>query len=129
MENNPSVIIIEEDKKTINEMEKKLASQKTLYEFLNGVGIFLTASNAPAFILSMLSPFDFEGPMLEMLTGMIMTTGIVLKTISKNKLKEIEAISTDGQTIDKVDLSQSPEDLNILANTLNSAANYIGRKK
>jgi hypothetical protein len=92
----PEVIVVNEDKEIIEKMKNKLARQQEKYEKINDIGIILTNVATPGLAASLLSPFDIEGPIVEVICGIALIAGITMKSIAKNRLDRINAIKTDG---------------------------------
>ncbi|MBP5678579.1 MAG: hypothetical protein J6X28_01965 [Bacilli bacterium] len=66
------------------------------YQDLKLAGDILLGIGGTGFIGSVLSPFDFEGPVIEILTGIIAIIGIILKKVGENKLADLHGVETTG---------------------------------
>ena len=67
------------------EIEKKLRKWKDL----KLAGDILLGIGGTGFVGSVLSPFDFEGPVIEILTGILALIGLILKKVGENNIADI----------------------------------------
>ena len=70
------------------------------YKDMKLVGDILLGIGGTGFIGSVLSPFDFEGPIIEILTGMIAIIGIVLKKVGESRLADLHGVETTNWKAD-----------------------------
>ena len=70
------------------------------YKDMKLVGDILLGIGGTGFIGSVLSPFDFEGPIVEILTGMIAIIGIVLKKVGESRLADLHGVETTNWKAD-----------------------------
>lgn len=85
--NKDKGIVLESSKEEISELTKKWQRRKRLGERLLKLG-------RNGFIVTVLSPFDFEGPVAEILTATIATVGYGLKEVSEYNLDNIQEESS-----------------------------------
>ena len=81
--NKEKGIVLESSKEEIEQLTKKWKKRKNLGERLLKLG-------RNGFIVTVLSPFDFEGPVAEILTATIATIGYGLKELSEYNLDNIQ---------------------------------------
>ncbi|MBR6137327.1 MAG: hypothetical protein IKQ06_04150 [Bacilli bacterium] len=71
-------------------MDQETKKQIKRWRNLKLVGDILTGVGGTGFIGSVLSPFDFEGPIIEIMTGTIALGGLIMKKVSKNNIEELQ---------------------------------------
>ena len=76
-------IVIDSTKEKNEELKKKWSK-------INKVSETLTSISSSGFIISLLSPFDFEGPVIEIVTAATAAVGFILKKVSESKLDKLE---------------------------------------
>lgn len=108
--NRINTVVIEEDRENIKKIENYCKKKKNI-ELLGKVGNSLTKVGSPVLIGSVLSPFDFEGPIIEIISGVIVLCGIIMKEVSKSKLEKIKAINTDGVSYTKHKLDEDDAEI------------------
>ena len=86
--NKDSMIIIDLDKEKIDKLKKR-------WEKVQKRGEVLEKLSTSGFIISVLSPFDFEGPFIEMLTAIIAVVGFFMKRKGRIELDKIYGRNTD----------------------------------
>ena len=96
MNNNPEVIVIKEKRENVDKMKQELAKKEKQYTTLKNVGEALSAFGTPVLIGSLLSPVDFDGPIIEIVSGVVLIAGTIMKKVAQNELENIEAMKTDG---------------------------------
>lgn len=99
MNNEKVGIVIDSTPEKTEQLKKRWSNVKNLSNV--GSGIFATG-----FIGSVLSPFDIEGPTVEIITAAGTLTCYVLGKIAENKLKELDEQSTLKDLSDDNDLSR-----------------------
>lgn len=109
---NKKVVVIEEDRIAASEIEKAMKKEKRL-KSLNKVGNTFTIIASPSLVASILSPFDFEGPIIEIVCAAALVVGVIMKSIARKGLQD-EAINTDGKnhtgfSLDQEDASKVGE--------------------
>lgn len=93
----PDVIAVNEKRSDVEKMKEKLAKKEKTCRTINKVGTVLTTIGSPALVTSLISPFDFDGPIIEIISGIILVVGTLMKKFSGDELKEIEAIKSKGE--------------------------------
>ena len=76
-----------------NRLLRKYKDMKLVGDILLGIG-------GTGFVGSVLSPFDFEGPVIEILTGIIALVGLILKKVGENNLADLHGVETGGWKAD-----------------------------
>ena len=99
----PEALVISESKENTEKIKSALEKKEEFYVKLNKTGNVLTTVGKPVLIGSLLSPFDFEGPIIEIASALTLSIGIIIKAIAKNELKEINAIKTNGEKYQDVE--------------------------
>ena len=84
MDNKNSGVVVIESSKEKNEKLKKR------WTTVNEISNSLTGISTSGFIVSLLSPFDFEGPVIEIITAALAGIGFVMKKVSESKLKKLD---------------------------------------
>lgn len=93
----PDVMAISENRTDVEKMKEKLAKKEKTCRTINKVGTVLTTIGSPTLVASLISPFDFEGPVVEIISGIVLVAGTLMKKFSGDELEEIEAIKTQGE--------------------------------
>ena len=93
----PDVMAVSESRSDVEKMKEKLARKEKTCRTINKVGTVLTTIGSPALVASLISPFDFEGPVVEIISGIVLVAGTLMKKFSGDELEEIEAIKTQGE--------------------------------
>ena len=106
--NNINTVVINEDRENARKIEEYCKKKKKL-EMINKFGDKMVKYGNPILIGSVLSPFDFEGPIIEIVSGVVVLTGFVAKQVSSNKLQKLEAINTNGNTYEVHKMSMEDE--------------------
>ncbi len=70
------------------------------YKNMKLVGDILLGIGGTGCVGCVLSPFDFEGPIIEILTGIIAIIGIILKKAGENNLADLHGVETSGWKAD-----------------------------
>ena len=96
MNEYPNTLVIKEKKSTINDMKAKAAKKEQFYSKIYKIGKDLSSTSTPILVGSLLSPFDFEGPLIEMVSAVTLSIGLMMKPIGKNGLEESKAVLTNG---------------------------------
>lgn len=99
----PEALVISKSKENTEKIKSALEKKEEFYVKLNKTGNVLTTVGKPVLIGSLLSPFDFEGPIIEIASALTLSIGIIIKAIAKNELKEIKAIKTNGEKYQDVE--------------------------
>ena len=82
MDKDTGIIVIDSTK----EKNEKL---KNKWSKINKKANELTSLASSGFIISMLSPFDFDGPIIEVVTAAVAAVGFVMKKVSENQLDKL----------------------------------------
>lgn len=83
MDNNSGVVILDSSKEKNEKLKKRWST-------VNSVANVLTTASTSGFVVSLLSPFDFEGPVIEIVTAVLAAVGFIMKKVSTAKLENIE---------------------------------------
>lgn len=70
----------------IDSTKEKNDKLKERWKKINEFSRNLNKTSTTGFIISMLSPFDFEGPVIEIITAAVAGVSLALKKISESKL-------------------------------------------
>ena len=98
MSEYPDTLVIKEKKSTISNMKAKAIKKKQFYSKIYKIGKDLSSTSTPILIGSLLSPFDFEGPFIEIVSAVTLGIGLIMKSIGKNGLEESRAVLTNGSS-------------------------------
>ncbi len=98
MNEYPNTLVIKEKKSTINDIKAKVAKKEQFYSRLYKIGKDLSSTSTPILIGSLLSPFDFEGPLIEIVSAVTLGIGLIMKSIGKTGLEESKAVLTNGSS-------------------------------
>lgn len=97
MGNYPDTVIVTESRSDAEKLKAKLARKEKTCRTINKVGTVLTTIGSPVLVASLISPFDIEGPVVEIISGVVLVIGTLMKKFSKDELEEIEAIKNSGE--------------------------------
>ncbi len=115
---SPDVMGVYENRSDVEKMKEKLAKKEKTCRTINKVGTVLTTIGSPALVTSLVSPFDFDGPIIEIISGIILVAGTLMKKFSGDELKEIEAIKSNGEYhYEKVSSNIDDEDMQNIQTT------------
>ena len=64
---------------------------------VNKIGTAMTTVASPTLVASLISPFDIDGPLIEIISGVVLVIGTLMKKFSADELEEIEAIKNEGE--------------------------------
>lgn len=95
MLNKDDVVCFTEKKENVNKIAKSFDGQKKIYRTMGNIGGVLTSYAGPVFIGSLLCPFDIEGPVIEIISGVAFAIGKIMKSIAINKMEEIKIRQTE----------------------------------
>ena len=120
MDEFPQTVVVTENKEDIKKMQDELSKKEKKYLSLYKTGEVISSVSTPILIGSLLSPLDIEGPVVEIVSGVTLAVGAILKTVAKNELEEIKVIRTNG-TVDYQNISYKldKETEESLENTVN----------
>lgn len=125
--NNKNVLVVKEEKETIDKISKGLKSKRRTFEILGSVGETITKFSGPVFIGSILSPFDIEGPIVEIITGVALASGYFMEKISKSNIDKIDAIITNGESGRSVNLDK--DDVQRITNAISHLYKGVKEKQ
>ena len=90
------------------EIEKKEIKK---WKRLKNIGEGILAFGSAGFVGSVLSPFDFEGPVIEILTGLLAIGGFIAKKSGESHLEEIEGTSASWNDKDREELDKIKQNI------------------
>lgn len=79
--------------------KNKLVNKVSSYIKIEKAGNVLLSSGTPTFIISILSPFEFEGPIIEIATSSAIIVGLILKLVGKSNLKKLKSFINDNEKL------------------------------
>ncbi len=97
----PDTLVVTEKKETVKTMKEKAQTSKTVFECIYEAGDGITKFGSKALIISLLSPFDFEGPVIEIICAVATGIGLLSKLVGKTGSRISDKILTNGN--DKVE--------------------------
>jgi len=104
-EDNIGMIIVDIDREKIEKLKKKWSKVKKRGEVLEKM-------STSGFVISLLSPFDFEGPLIEIATAVIAVVGFFMKRKAIIELDKINGTrSTKFDEDDKNTLYSAKENI------------------
>ena len=77
-------------------MKEKAQTSKTVFECIYEAGNGITKVGSKALIISLFSPFDFEGPVIEIVSAVTTGIGLLAKIVGKTGIKISNRILTNG---------------------------------
>ena len=92
-------IVLDSNQQEITKLTKKWKTVKNIGDGILGFG-------TAGFVGSVLSPFDFEGPVVEIVTGVLAVGGFILKKVGEGHLEDIEGTTASWNDNDRRDLDQ-----------------------
>lgn len=110
---NPGVVVIDSSREKNEKLKKKWAN-------VNKASSEVTKLASSGFFVSLLSPFDFDGPIVEIVTAVVAAVGFVLKKVSDFKLSKL-----DNETKKIIDEA----DKNTLNTIVNNVSTVVSNKK
>ncbi len=110
METQPysGTVVIDSNAEEIAQLTEKWKKVEKTDQKLSKIG-------NSGFIITLLSPFDFEGPIAELITAVIAAVGFIMKTTARAKLDDLS--NTDERTFTAKDNEE-------LKNIVNSFTNF-----
>ena len=97
METYPDGIYLYESRDSVEKMKEELAKKEKNFQTMQKIGNVLTQIGSPVLVGSLVSPFDIEGPTVEIISGVVLVVGTIMKKVSKDELEKLEAIKTNGE--------------------------------
>ncbi len=73
----------------IDSSEEEIEKQKKKWQKVKEIGDTTFKISSSGFLITLASPFDFEGPVAEIATAVLAVGGFVTKKIADSKLKEL----------------------------------------
>jgi len=80
---NSGAIVIDSDKEKVEMLKKRWSN-------VNKVSSTMTSLASSGFVISLLSPFEFDGPVVEIVTAVVAAVGFVMKKVSEVKLNKLD---------------------------------------
>lgn len=131
----PDGIYLYEDRSTVEKMREELIKKEKTFKTINKIGNILTIIGSPVLVGSLVSPFDIEGPLIEIISAVVLVVGTLMKKVSADELEEIEAIKTNGEyhykkinsNLDKEDIEnikKTFEQIKVKAQTKNNKKGF-----
>ena len=108
-------------------MEQEIVRKIRKYKDMKLAGDILLGIGGTGFIGSVLSPFDFEGPIIEILTGILALIGLILKKVGENNLEDLQGTDASWSDKDKEELNAIKK--NIEDTTKQRKANHATKSK
>lgn len=97
MNQYPDTLMVSENRSDVEKMKEALQKKENTCRTINKVGTVLTTIGSPVFVGSLVSPFDIDGPVIEIISGIVLVIGTLMKKFSADELEEIEAIKNNGE--------------------------------
>lgn len=130
MSEYPDTLMVCENRSDVEKMKESLAKKEKTCRTINKVGTVLTTISSPALVASLVSPFDIEGPLVEIISGVVLVIGTLMKKFSGDELEEIEAIKNSGEYhYQKVSSNIDDADMNNIRTTFDTIREKAQKKK
>ena len=97
METYPDGIYLYESRDSVEKMKEELAKKEKHFQTMQNVGNVLTQIGSPVLVGSLVSPFDIEGPTVEIISAVVLIVGTIMKKIAGDELEKLEAIKSNGE--------------------------------
>ena len=94
----PDGVYLYETRDNVDKMKEELKKKEKTFTTVNKVGNLLTKIGSPVFVGSLVSPFDIDGPTIEIISGIVLVIGTLMKKISADELEKLEAIKNNGES-------------------------------
>ena len=92
----PDAIVVTEKKENVKTMKEKAQTSKTVFECIYEAGDGITKVASKALIISLLSQFDFEGQVIEIVSAVATGIGLLTKIVGKTGIKISNKLLTNG---------------------------------
>ena len=126
----PDTLMVSENRSDVEKMREELAKKEKRCRTINKVGTALTTIGSPVLVGSLISPFDIEGPFVEIISGIVLVVGTFMKKFSADELEEIEAIKTSGEYhYQKVSSHIDDEDMDNIKATFDAIREKAQKRK
>ena len=99
METYPDGIYLYESRDSVEKMKEELAKKEKNFQTMQKIGNVLTQIGSPVLVGSLVSPFDIEGPTVEIISGVVLVVGTIMKKVSKDELEKLEVTKLLKQSI------------------------------
>lgn len=97
METYPDGIYLYESRDSVEKMKEELAKKEKNFQTMQNVGNVLTQIGSPVLVGSLVSPFDIEGPTVEIISAVVLIVGTIMKKIAGDELEKLEVIKSNGE--------------------------------
>ena len=98
----------------IDSNPEEIAKLTKKWQKMQKTGERLYKFGTSGFVITLLSPFDFEGPVAEIVAAVVAAVGFGMKTIAKNKLA-----NADERLFSEQDESELKQTISGLADAIN----------
>lgn len=130
MSQYPDTLMVSENRSDVKKMKEELQKKEKTYRTINKVGTALTTIGSPVLVGSLVSPFDIEGPLVEIISGIVLVIGTLMKKFSADELEEIEAIKNNGEYhYQKVSSHIDDEDMENIRSTFEAIKEKAQKRK
>lgn len=97
MNTYPDGLYVTESRSDVEKMKEELIKKEKTCKIVNKIGTAMTTVASPTLVASIISPLDIEGPLVEIISGIVLVIGTLMKKFSGDELEEIEAIKNEGE--------------------------------
>ncbi len=126
----PDTLMVSENRSDVEKMKEALQKKEKTCRTINKVGTVLTTIGSPVLVGSLVSPFDIEGPLVEIISGIVLVIGTLMKKFSADELEEIEAIKNNGEYhYQKVSSHIDDEDMQNIRETFETIKEKAQKRK
>lgn len=130
MSQYPDTLMVSENRSDVEKMKEALQKKEKTCRTINKVGTALTTIGSPVLVGSLVSPFDIEGPLVEIISGIVLVIGTLMKKFSADELEEIEAIKNNGEYhYQKVSSHIDDEDMQNIRETFETIKEKAQKRK
>ena len=112
-------IVIDSDQDKIEKLKKKWTTINKVSSTISGVA-------SSGFVVSLLSPFDFDGPIVEIVTAVVALVGFLGKMISKYRLEQLKD-KEDSKNLETLNIDE--EDKKTLLTLSENVKSVINEKQ
>ena len=126
----PDTLMVSENRSDVEKMKEALQKKEKTCRTINKVGTVLTTIGSPVLVGSLVSPFEVEGPLVEIISGIVLVIGTLMKKFSADELEEIEAIKNNGEYhYQKVSSHIDDEDMQNIRETFETIKEKAQKRK
>lgn len=130
MSQYPDTLMVSENRSDVEKMKEELQKKEKTCRTINKVGTVLTTIGSPVLVGSLVSPFDIEGPLVEIISGIVLVIGTLMKKFSADELEEIESIKNNGEYhYQKVSSHIDDDDMENIRSTFEAIKEKAQRRK